>query len=77
MEKKNALIVAVPGVARIAAAQERTGLARSAFGVRNSKGKDMARISVPDVREAVKCKLELMTVSFLKGISNDRKKWIE
>lgn len=57
--------------------QERTGLARSVFGVRNSKLKDMIKISVPDVREAVKCKLELMTVSFLKGISNDRKKWIE
>lgn len=48
----------VPDVARIAAVQERTGLARSVFGVRNSNVKDMVRISVPDVREAVKCKLD-------------------
>ncbi len=66
--------MAVPDVARIAAVQERTGLAKSVFGVRNSKVKDMARISVPDVREAVKCKLELMTISFLKGISNSLRK---
>jgi hypothetical protein len=43
--------------------QEETGLARSVSGVRNSKLKDMRRISVPDVREAVKSKSGLITVS--------------